>query len=106
VPAEPSDPAGAFADPLAERLWTARAQHRLLPPDEGWSAVDHSRAAAIATELYRRAGAGVPTAWKLGALDEPARARLGLDRPLVAPVLPEQRCLRSDSASVVNIGWF
>jgi branched-subunit amino acid ABC-type transport system permease component len=67
VPAEPSDPAGAFADPLAERLWTARAQHRLLPPDEGWSAVDHSRAAAIATELYRRAGAGVPTAWKLGA---------------------------------------
>lgn len=89
MPAEPSDPAGAFADPLAERLWTARAQRRLLPPDEGWSAVDHSRAAAIATELYRRAGAGVPTAWKLGALDEPARARLGLDRPLVAPVLPD-----------------
>ena len=89
MPTGPSDPAGAFADPLAERLWTARAQRRLLAPDDGWAAVDHSRAAAIAAELYHRAGADPPTAWKLGALDEPTRSRLVLDRPLVAPVLPD-----------------
>jgi 2-keto-4-pentenoate hydratase len=98
VPAGHSDPAGAFADPLAQRLWTARAERRVLAPDDGWAAVDHPRAAAIAAELYRRAGANPPTAWKLGALDEPARARLGLDRPLVAPVLPDG--LHTDAGEV------
>lgn len=98
MPAERSDPAGAFADPLADRLWAARAERRVLGPDDGWAAVDHPRAAAIAAELYRRAGADRPTAWKLGALDEPARARLVLDRPLVAPVLPDG--LRTDAGAV------
>ena len=98
MPAGHSDPAGAFADPLAERLWTARAERRVLGPDDGWAAVDHPRAAAIAAEVYRRAGANPPAAWKLGALDGPTRARLGLDRPLVAPVLPDG--LHTDAGTV------
>jgi 2-keto-4-pentenoate hydratase len=98
VPAGHSDPAGAFADPLAERLWAARAERRVLGPDDGWAAVDHPRAAAIAAELYRRAGANPPATWKLGALDGPARARLGLDRPLVAPVRPDG--LHTDAGAV------
>ena len=60
--------------------------------------MDHPRAAAIAAEVYRRAGANPPAAWKLGALDGPTRARLGLDRPLVAPVLPDG--LHTDAGTV------
>ena len=98
MPAERSDPAGAFADPLAERLWVARAESRVLGPDDRWAAVDHPRAAAIAAELYRRAGADPPAAWKLGALDGAARTRLVLDGPLVAPVLPGR--LHTDAGAV------
>jgi 2-keto-4-pentenoate hydratase len=98
VPAERSDPGGAAADPLAELLWTARAERRVLAPDDEWATVDSRRAAAIAAQLYRRAGADPPSAWKLGALDEPTKTRLGLDRPLVAPVLPDG--LHTDAGAV------
>jgi 2-keto-4-pentenoate hydratase len=98
VPTGHSDPPAVPTDPLAERLWTARAECRVLGPDGEWAGVDTGRMAAVAAELYRRAGADRSTAWKLGALDEPSRARLGLDRPLVAPVLPDG--LHTDAGAV------
>jgi len=98
VPIGRSEVAAAFADPLAERLWTARAESRVLAPDGGWSEVDLARAERIAAQLYLGAGADRAVAWKLGALDRASRTRLGLNGPLVAPVLPDR--LHLDATSV------
>ena len=79
-------------DELAERLWAARERAEPLAEDPDWLGVDHARAVEVADQLYRRCA--VPpdprdvSAWKLGALDELTRHRLGLPGPLVAPVLP------------------
>ena len=81
------------ADPLAEVLWAARERRTSIVDGQTWPAVDQARASAISAELYRRCGVADATdavaAWKLGALDQPTRDRLGLARPLVAPVLPD-----------------
>ena len=79
-------------DELAERLWAARERVEPLAEDPDWLGVDHAEAVEVADQLYRRCA--VPpdprdvAAWKLGALDELTRHRLGLPGPLVAPVLP------------------
>jgi 2-keto-4-pentenoate hydratase len=80
-------------DPFADALWSAREGRAPIADVQAWRDVDHAMAAAIAADLYRRAGVAESSdavaAWKMGALDEPTRQRLGLLGPLVAPVLPE-----------------
>jgi 2-keto-4-pentenoate hydratase len=76
---------------LVEALWRARCEATTVRLDDAaWAGLDRELAEAVAAELYGRVLSTSPTAWKLGALDTPTQQRLGLDGPLVAPVLPDR----------------
>ena len=88
------------ADPLADVLWHAWLDVRPLTVSDSWTGLDADRAAAIAREVYERSDAFRSGAWKLGALDQPTQQRLGLDAPLVAPVVPARLTIDGTHASV------
>ena len=80
----------ALTSAAADALWRARSERRTVDPADGaWSQLGPSQASEVADELYRRVFDGEPSAWKLGAVDQPTQQRLGLTGPLVAPVLPD-----------------
>lgn len=82
---------GPNRDTLVEALWRARHQGTTTRLDDAaWAGLDREVAEAVAGKLYGRVLSAPPSAWKLGALDSPTQRRLGLDGPLVAPVLPDR----------------
>lgn len=78
-----------LADPLARELWAARRDRVPVPDNPAWSELTSDRAEAIGAELFGQLSGQRPRAWKMGAFDTPTQRRLGLDGPLVAPVLPD-----------------
>ena len=89
-----------IADPLADALWHAWLDVRPLTVSDSWTGLDAARATAIAREVYERSDAFRSRAWKLGALDPEGQQRLGLDAPLVAPVVPTRLTVDGTHASV------
>jgi 2-keto-4-pentenoate hydratase len=78
-------------DALVEALWRARREGATVHLDQAaWAGLDRDLAEAVAADLYGRVLSSQPAGWKLGALDIPTQRRLGLDGPLVAPVLPDR----------------
>lgn len=67
---------------------------------ESWGHLSADHAEAISVALYQQVSPTVPSAWKLGALDEASQSRLGLGGPLVAPVLPDRLHLRTTTLTL------
>jgi 2-keto-4-pentenoate hydratase len=82
--------ADSFADPLAVALWDARERAVAVSSAGSWGALSPDRADDISAALYQRLSPSAPAAWKMGAFDMDSQLRLGLDGPLVAPVLPDR----------------
>jgi len=80
----------SFVDPLARALWDARERGVAVNSAEDWVDLSSDRAEAISAALYQRLISTAPSAWKMGAFDEESQLRLGLDGPLVAPVMPDR----------------
>lgn len=78
-------PATTVAE-LSAALNRARSTASFVKPPEGYAgALEPAVARAVANELYR--SAATERAWKMGAFDAETQDQLGLDEPLVAPVL-------------------
>ena len=88
-------------------LGALRMGEALDASEEPWPSLSKSDARSIAEELYSRTGARETGCWKLGALDQAAQRRFGIDAPLVAPCLPgrltvEARCERLRIADYIQ----
>jgi 2-keto-4-pentenoate hydratase len=80
---------GVSADHLADAIDAARASRRPLSAGAApWDALTRTQAERVAELLYERWGAVGSPYWKLGAVDGATQARLGLDGPVCAPVVP------------------
>ena len=91
-------------DPLAQALAAARRDAAPVTDVSSWAGVDARRLESIAAELYAAHGVGLPAdageVWKIGALDAETQQRLGLHRPLVAPVLTDALIVDADDAHI------
>lgn len=95
----------SFADPLAVALWAARERRVVVTAAESWGELSAERADDVSGALYQRLSPLAPSAWKMGAFDVEAQARLGLDGPLVAPVLPDRLHTQATTVSL-RVGDF
>jgi 2-keto-4-pentenoate hydratase len=93
-------PADYFTDPLAVALWDARERSAAVSVAESWGHLSPDRAEHISAALYQRLSPIAPSAWKMGAFDVETQLRLGLDGPLVAPVLPDRLHFQATTLSL------
>ena len=85
---------------LALALQQARATRVALDGQtQAWSNLTEERATAIGAMFCAAIGAADSPFWKLGATDAATQERLGVDRPLFAPLAPDS--VHADVTSVV-----
>lgn len=86
---------------LATLIEQARHTRVLLEAtDPEWVGLDRAFAEQVAEVLYERWGATGSPYWKLGAVDAQTQAKLGLDGPVSAPLVPERVFLLSEHLEI------